>query len=132
MYQKTIKERVSETLTKEKIKIKQYLRDTHAALKQYYKFGKFVVAKRDDLWKEMKVKQKEEDHIRKVAEYITAQNESSIRNSNKTLAEQDEEFNEYKLVGTIDRKVMLEAAGVGLDLAEKKKDERIKMSELKE
>jgi len=97
-------------------------------LKDVFGFLKYVFHNRVDIWKSMKKKQKEEEHVLAVARYLTEQNEITLRNKNRTLAEEDEKFMAYKLAGTIDRNVLQQAAGVGLDAIEKGKGERIKLN----
>jgi hypothetical protein len=92
----------------------------------------YVFKNRKDVYDAMKKAQRQQQHILEVAKYITEQNEITLKNKKKSLAEIDDGSNPYKFIGTMDRKVVQEYAGHALDLAEKKKGDRIKMGELRE
>lgn len=131
MYERTLKQRVQETLTKENVK--QYLRDTHAKLKDYYAFSKFVYTKKDVLWKEWESTTKSEQKIATVVDFITRANESNMRNHNKTLKEEDETTaftNMY--AGTLNEFVKNKYCGDELKKIEEKTGQRLKMGELYE
>ena len=131
MYERTLKQRVQETLTKENVK--QYLQDTYAKLKDYYAFSKFVYKKKDALWNEWERDTKSEQKIATVVDFITRANESNMRNHNKTLKEEDETTaftNMY--AGTLDEAVKNKYCGDELKKIEEKTGKRLKMGELYE
>ena len=128
MYERTLKQRVQETLTKENVK--QYLRDTHAKLKDYYAFSKFVYTKKDALWKEWESTTKSEQKIATVVDFITRANESNKRNHNKTLKEEDDEA---KMVeASLNEFTKNLFCGDELKKIEEKTGKRLKMGELHE
>lgn len=115
---------------------KTKVKEIKIQLKDLWSFVNYVFRNRKDIYETIKKAQKQEQHILSVAKYITEQNEMNLRNRKKTLAEEDEmlleKLNPYRLVGTMDRNFVEKFAGDALELAEKKKGDRIKMSELRE
>jgi hypothetical protein len=91
-------------------------------------FVKYVFRNKVSIWKSMKKERQDQAHVLAVARALTEQNDINLKKRNKTLAEQDQEDDMYKLVGTVDRGALERAAGDGLNAREKGLGERIKLN----
>jgi hypothetical protein len=78
-------------------------------IKQYYEFVRFVLNRKDILWKEFERNQKHQVLMNDVITSINTLDEK-LKFEGKSLSDLDDKMNPYKFVGTIDRKLLHEAA----------------------
>jgi hypothetical protein len=76
-------------------------------IRQYYEFVRFVLDRKDILWKEFEKNQKHQVLMNDVITSINTLDEK-LKSEGKSLADLDDKMNPYKLVGTIDRKKLPE------------------------